>query len=361
MTSLISKILFSLPPEVAHNLVKNACHCLPHKLLAPLLSVSSPALETQLGPIALKNPIGLAAGFDKNADMLGLARALGFGFVELGSVTALPCSGLKRPRIFRLPQDASLINRMGLPGIGAEAFAKKAAQIKNSKIPCGINIAKTPDFAYEEKKFRHGVEDFLFSYERLHHIGNYTTFNLSCPNTGEDKTFEDPEIFTLLAQEIKDARKSLNDKKPIFFKISPDLVYEDLKKVVETALKWDFDGFIVSNTTRKRPKLSSCPEEIKKIGSGGLSGLALLDLSTAQLKRVSQIVERKKILIGVGGIMDLNGALQKFMAGAQAVQVYTGLVYGGPFFVRNLNRDIVRWCRNHSICKTSAIGTQTIF
>lgn len=349
MTSSLSKLLFALPPETAHGLVKYLSHVFPAELLTPFTSVSSPVLKTQIGPLTLENPVGLAAGFDKNADMLGLCRGLGFGFVELGSVTALPCPGKVKPRVFRLPKDKSLINRMGLPNIGAEAFAKKAQHIINSKIPCGINIAKTPDFAYGEKKFTHGLEDFLFSYEKLHYMGSYTTFNLSCPNTDEDKTFEDPLIFADLARELAALRKTLNDKKPVLFKLSPDLAYEDVKAVVETAVKWGFDGFVIANTTRQRPKIAKSLTQIKKIGDGGLSGLALHDISTKQLARVYSMVGREKILMGVGGVMDLKTALQKFMVGAQAIQVYTGLVYGGPFFVKNLNQKLVRYCKQNKM------------
>lgn len=342
-----------MSPETAHEVVKKASCLIPKSWLYRQSNVSSSILNTKLASVNLKNPIGLAAGFDKNGEMTSFMESLGFGYLELGSITALPCKGQKKPRVFRLPKDQSLINRMGLPNAGADKFSKQFAKNKVN-IPCGINIVKTPEFA-AKNKFKTGIADFLYTYEKLYDLGAYTTFNLSCPNTKEKKTFEDPVLFESLAKEIAQLRASLDDHKPILFKLSPDLDAHSLNKIVETAIKYDFDGFVLTNTTKERPNLTTIQKKIISIGPGGLSGKSVLDKANIQLKRVYDIVGINKILIGVGGITTFEDLLSKFANGAQAVQIYTGFIYGGPFIVKKLNEDLVQFCKKLGVKNISSL------
>lgn len=344
MYSLLKRALFLLGPETAHDAVKALSKLAPLGAIKSFTCVTHPALESRIGATLLKNPIGLAAGFDKNAEMLPFLEALGFGFVELGSVTALPCLGTPKPRIARLSADESLINWMGLPNVGADAFAKRV-QSRSTNVPIGINIAKTPDFAYNDasNKPKDGIVDFLETYEKLSRFGHYTVFNLSCPNTGETRSFEDLGLFTELGSAIADLNAKLEDLKPVYLKISPDLDTNSLTKLVETACDIGFDGFVVSNTTKQRPPLkTTLTGELRN--RGGLSGRALSALSLAQLTRVREIMDRKRTLIAVGGIMSFEDLVERFRAGADLCQIYTGLIYNGPLFVKDLNAKLAGLC-----------------
>lgn len=343
MYSVFKKILFTLDPETAHNLAKRTGPLL--SLMGGLTQVEDSHIAATLGKTKLSNPIGLAAGFDKNGEMFGFAKALGFGFTEIGSVTSIPCDGNMRPRIFRLPKDESLINRMGLPNRGAVAVASTLAA-KKPKFPYGINIAKTPDAAAPH--YRAGVEDFMASFDRLKDHGNYFVFNLSCPNTADGRTFEDPRIFESLAKSIYETRKKLTFPRPILVKLSPDLDEKNLFHLVTAACEWGFDGFIVSNTTLKRPNMKTGPFTVGKMGMGGLSGGALEKKANEQLEKVAQMAP-DKIIVACGGLMNFESLLKKLSLGASLFQVYTGLVYGGPFFVKKLNRQLVEFCEKEGV------------
>lgn len=276
--------------------------------------------------------------------MIDLLDALGFGHLELGSITARPCQGNSKPRIFRLPKDEALINRMGLPNMGADAFAKHMGKL-TTNIPFGVNIAKTPDFVAGKNGNINGIEDFMTSFEKLHHLGSYTLFNLRCPNSHDATLFENPEVFLPLAKEIKAMRADLKIQKPVLIKISPELDETLLKKTVDIALKYDFDGFVISNTTTRRDQLKSAQKKILNIGRGGLSGAPLLTPANQQLQKVFNIVGRRKFLIGVGGITCLEDVVSKLASGATLVQVYTGFVYNGPYFIKKLNEDLHHFCQ----------------
>ncbi len=345
--SLFKPFLFSLNPELAHAFVKTSGKVVPSFLLKTLTQYQSPRLQVPFKKLPFENPIGLAAGFDKNGDMIPFLSSLGFGFLELGSVTAYPCDGNPKPRIFRLPQDQSLINRMGLPNAGVDAFVKK---FKKTQIPCGINIAKTPDFVAppKDKKKLKGLDDYLATYKKVAGLGSYIVLNLSCPNTKDNETFEDPKVFAELADEIGVERRKGGYQEPVFIKLSPGLA-EDLPKIVDLAVKQGFDGFVVSNTTPNRPLLKASPRVLEKIGRGGLSGKALASLSNAQIKRVYDIVGKEKIIMGVGGIVSFEDLLEKMASGASLFQIYTGLIYRGPFFIHELLKKLDRYCKKMGV------------
>lgn len=359
MYPILKKLLFTLEPEAAHVLAKNVTRFSPTSLMTRATRVRSPALKTALGDVPLENPIGLAAGFDKNGEMVPFLASLGFGFLELGSVTAHPCPGNPRPRIFRLPKDDSLINHMGLPNWGAEIFARRFAKVK-SRVPIGINIAKMPEFALppaggkdktpaRTSKTAAGIDDYLITFRKLHSLGDYFTFNLSCPNTLDGATFEDPLLFAELVGEIEACRQELKVTQPVLIKLSPDVARPALQKIVEGAIKHGIDGFVLTNTTPLRPTLKSRKAVVDKIGKGGLSGKPLLTPANRQLANVYQIVGREKILIGVGGIMSFEDLLSKLACGASLFQIYTGFIYKGPFFVRQLNQKLAEFCERRGI------------
>lgn len=347
MIPLLQKLLFALPPEVAHELVKTVSHLVPADTLKKFTQIKSKSLRTGLGKVKLANPIGLAAGFDKNGDMVAFLASLGFGFLELGSVTALPCNGNPKPRLFRLTKDRSLINRMGLPNIGANAFVQKMTREK-TVIPYGVNIAKTPDSAQKGEP-TNGIEDFLTTLRRVYFLGNYLVFNLSCPNTNEGRTFEDPDLFNEFARAVAAEKKHLALEKPVLVKFSPDLKTAQLTALVETSVKHGFDGFVLTNTTTNRHHLKTSREKLKAIGPGGLSGAALKELSNQQIRKVFDIVKKDKIIMGAGGIMGFGDLLEKMSCGASLFQVYTGFVYGGPFFVKKLVMQLDAFCRERGV------------
>ena len=350
MYNTIKNILFTLDPETAHDVIKNIS-----PVLAPALrlvirahpTLHSPLLRTKIGGEELQNPIGLAAGFDKNGDVLPLIAALGFGYAELGSITAEACSGNPKPRVFRLPDDESLINFMGLPNIGATAFAHKMS-VTNTSLPYGVNIAKTPGFVECATRAPTDIGDFVKSFEQLHAFGFYTTINLSCPNTGDTKTFEDLVLFKELATAIMLSKKSQNSHQPIFLKLSPDLEDAKLHALVERACEFGFDGFVLGNTTRQRPALRT-ELDANLQSRGGLSGRALAPLSNALIKKVFQIVGRNKTLVAVGGINSMEDLLTKLQYGAELFQIYTGLIYQGPFFVKTLLHGLVQHCEKMGV------------
>lgn len=341
--ALIKKILFQLDPETAHSLAKLGSLGSNKWLLAQWTKVNSPTLTSQIGTTPIKNPIGLAAGFDKNGDNVQFLQALGFGYLELGSVTALSCPGNPKPRVFRLPSDHSIINRMGLPNKGADAFVEQALKFKK-KAPIGVNISKTPDFAQSPADKISGLDDYLTSFIKTGHLGAYVTINLSCPNSGESRTFEHPDLFADLARELQALRRSLDIAHPVFIKLGPDSPKSQMKKTIELALKYEFDGFVMTNTTIDRPSLKSSAKQITKIGKGGLSGKALEHKANLRLKDVYEIVGHHKTIIGVGGLHDFEGLVKKLSLGAQLFQVYTGFIYNGPLFMKKLNQQLVQLC-----------------
>lgn len=331
---------------------------LPLPLIGKKCHFESDRLKTFIAQTSLSNPIGLAGGFDKNAELLPLLDNLGFGFLELGSVTAEPCVGQPKPRLFRLKKDQALINRMGLPNHGADEISEHLKNLRPTpKTPWGINISKTPDFAKKQK--RTAVEDYLYSLEKFYPLAEYICLNLSCPNTKDKGTFESPAVFKTLAEPVHDFLKSRVDRKPILIKLSPALDESSLKQTIEIALKNGIDGFIVSNTTLNRNNLKTTKQDLKKMGAGGLSGAPLLDAANKQLELAHKITEGKSILVGVGGVMNFKGLLQKLIYGAQLVQVYTGFVYNGPFFMHGLAKDLDAFCKKHGLKHYSEITGQT--
>lgn len=333
---IVKPVLFNLDPEFAHELtVHTGVAFSDWPLFSMFRAVESTQSQFHYKNLRFSNRVGLAAGFDKNAHYFPLMQQLGFGFLEIGSVTAQASEGNPKPRLFRLPTDAALINRMGLNNEGAFAITQRLSA-KKPVVPFGINIAKThsPSILGDA-----AIADYTQSFILSEPIADYITLNISCPNTEEGKTFEEPEALFNLLSSIKKHRTSA---KPIFIKLSPDNTAEITKELVKISLSFEMDGFICSNTSSKREHLATPSQEINAIGKGGLSGKPILEKSIAMISLVKSFAP-DSVLIGVGGICEPNDALRYVDSGADLIQVYTGMIYYGPALIRDIRTKLVTY------------------
>ena len=335
--SLVKPFLFQKDAESAHELtiwiaeLISSSEFLQH-IATSLFSYENSQLKRDFFGLHFPNPIGLAAGFDKNGVTPLAIQALGFGFIEVGSITAKPSKGNPKPRAFRLLQDHSLINRMGLNNEGAEKVVKRLSKLKLD-IPLGINIAKTNDTTiYGED----AIQDYVASYELANTVADYITINISCPNTREGKTFEDPDAFAVLLAALEINK----NRRPSLVKFSVDTDKTTLERLVELCESHAVSGYVATNTSFLRDGLNTSNQELSEIGNGGLSGRAITKKSTLVVGWLSEMVKGKKPIIGVGGIDSPASALEKLDAGADLLQVYTGLVYKGPELVKQINKQI---------------------
>lgn len=336
--SLVKPFLFQKDAESAHKLAvkisaKTSSSSFLQSLAKGFYGYENSKLHREFFGLKFPNPLGLAAGFDKNGETPLAMQALGFGFIEVGSITAQPSKGNPKPRAFRLPDDHSLINRMGLNNQGSELVIQRLSALKLN-IPLGINIAKTNDASI------HGdaaIKDYLISYELANTVADYITVNISCPNTGEGKTFEDPDALEALLKGLDISRK---DRKPTLVKFSVDTDIETLQTLVEICERYSVAGYIATNTSSMRTDLKTSTITLEQIGNGGLSGRAIADSSTQIVSSLRDMLKGNKPIIGVGGIDDEQSALKKLEAGADLLQIYTGLVYEGPGLVKRIKKII---------------------
>jgi dihydroorotate dehydrogenase len=319
-------LLRSVDPESAHHL---ALAALRHRLAPLPRPVTSPRLATRIGPLALPNPVGLAAGFDKNATALkGLAR-VGFGFVEVGAATPRPQEGNPRPRLYRLPEDGAVINRFGFNNEGARVILERL-KARPAGMVLGLNLGANKDSADR-------AEDFATLLAMTGAHLDFATVNVSSPNTEALRDLQGAEALAALLSGVMAARARLSRPIPIFLKIAPDLSHAELSELADVALNAQVDAIIATNTTITRKGLKSASAAEK----GGLSGAPLFDLSTRVLARLSHLTRGRLPLIGVGGISTPEQAYAKLRAGASALQLYTGLVYHGLSLVPRLNQGLL--------------------
>lgn len=312
-----------LPPETAHRLTLGALRAgLGPRRVGP----DDPVLATTLAGLDLPNPIGLAAGFDKNAEAIGPLLAAGFGFVEVGTVTPRPQPGNPRPRLFRLPEDGAVINRLGFNNAGLDAFAARLARKPAGII--GANLGANKDSGDR-------AADYVAGLRRLGALPDYFTVNISSPNTLGLRALQGRTALDDLLGRLRQARTGPT---PLFLKIAPDLHDAELRDIVESATAHGLDGLIVSNTTVERPPELRAPARGE---TGGLSGAPLFARSTEVLRRVAEM-RSGLALIGVGGVASSADAYAKLRAGASAVQLYTALIYAGPGLIVRLKRDLAR-------------------
>lgn len=340
MYKLIRPILFWFDPEASHN----AMHALgfflskfgAQDLLRPFFTFDDPALQVKFLGIDFKNPLGAAAGFDKHGKLLDFLPALGVSHLQIGDVSNLPSPGNPRPRLFRLPKDRAIINRMGQDNRGADAIAS-LLRSREFTVPVTISLVKTPDPAILEDK---ALADFVACFRKLYAVGNISVLNISCPNTADGRTFEEPTALNTLLDEIMAAKRDLNLEKPIVVKISPDVSLSQLDQILQICEAHGISGYILTNTSTKRDGLKTSPEEIQKIGRGGLSGLPIRDRSTELIRHAYKQLQRPCI-IGLGGVDSAEAAYAKIKAGASLVQLFTGLVYEGPGLVKKIKKGLV--------------------
>jgi len=328
MFSNLRSLIFKLDPETAHNL---AIKSLKFNFVPNILDEDkdNPLFKTRLFNKDLKNPIGMAAGFDKNAEVYNSLFKLGFGFVEVGTVTPLKQYGNPKPRVFRLVEDEALINRLGFNNYGAVNVLERIKSNKQNGL-LGINIGPNKDT-------ENRLNDYIECLKTFYEIADYITINISSPNTEDLRSFHDQAKLNELLETIDKEKKTLNSKVPIAVKVSPDIDYQEINKISEVLLNNNIEVIIVSNTSDStRENLNNIQGHQK----GGLSGKPIEKKSTDLINKFYKILRGRIKIIGVGGVDSGRGAYEKFLAGANYVQLYTGMVFRGPNIVNMIKREL---------------------
>ena len=328
MFSNLRSLIFKFDPETAHNL---AIKSLKFNFIQNIFENkdNDQLFETKIFDKLINNPIGIAAGFDKNAEVYNQLFKLGFGFVEVGTVTPLKQYGNPKPRVFRLVEDQALINRLGFNNIGAEDV-KFNIKKNPKKGLLGVNIGPNKDTSNR-------LEDYLIGLKTFYKLADYITINISSPNTENLRNLHDESRLEELLKGIKDEKKNLNSKIPIVVKIAPDINENDIYKISDILLSYDVDAVVISNTSdASRENL----KDIQKHQKGGLSGKPIEDKSTLLINKFYKILKGKIKIIGVGGVDSGISAYNKFLAGADYIQLYTGMVYKGPNIVNLIKNDL---------------------
>ncbi len=342
MYPLLRAILFLFEPEKAHHftfkmlILTRFIPGLPI-LLRKIYQVKHPGLKKNLFGITFENPVGLAAGLDKDAIAFNELGNLGFGFVEIGTVTPKAQTGNEKPRLFRLKKDHALINRMGFNNLGAQSAAIKLAKGKNKGLIIGGNIGKNKATPNEE-----AIKDYEYCFNELYPVVDYFVVNVSSPNTPNLRELQEKEPLKNLLQHLQGLNKEKISPKPILLKIAPDLSENQLDEIVEIVLETQIDGVIATNTTITREGLSYNTKEIKQFGTGGLSGKPLAGKSTEVISYLKKKSRNGFPIIGVGGIHSPEDAIEKIKAGADLIQLYTGFVYEGPSLVKRINKELIK-------------------
>ena len=345
MYSIFKPYIFSLDPEIAHDLAIKSLKF--NVLPKSIFNVQGEEqLETNLLNERIPNPIGLAAGFDKSAEVYNSLFKLGYGFVEVGTITPKRQLGNSKPRVFRLEKDRALINRLGFNNHGSEIVSKRISDNLPSGF-LGINIGPNKDTKNKD-------EDYFTCLSRLSSFAGYLTINISSPNTEGLRNFHEQKALEKLLLGVNKIKKDKNIVKPLVLKISPDIKENEISSIIELILKHKIEGIIVSNTTDShREKLS----DIQKNEKGGLSGQPLKDLSTKLIKKFYRETKGKIQIIGVGGVDSGHAAFEKICAGADAVQLYTGMVYKGPGVVKEMKKELITILKKEKLKNISeAVG-----
>ncbi len=348
---LLRPLFFKLDCETAHHLAHLAGVLAGPvwPVLSGFFTYSGDDLKQNLAGVELANPVGLAAGFDKNGLLAPSLGSLGFGFAEIGSVTARASKGNPKPRCFRLPADEALINRMGLNGDGADVVAARLVRCRFS-LPLGINIAKTNDPDIQGDA---AVEDILYTYRQVRDLPvSFLTINTSCPNTTDGIMEETRELAIILHEIAKDSGRRL----PVFVKLSPDSTPQLIEDIVACASETGVAGLICGNTTVSRAGLITDGAALSRIGNGGLSGRPLKPLALALVRAVFKLKTAEQVIVACGGISSGDDAYDFVRAGANAVQLYTGLVYQGPTLPRDINSQLSRLLKRDKITLQEAVG-----
>ena len=300
-----------------------------------VFTVEDKGLQREFLGLSFDNPVGLAAGFDKDAEMIDLLEPFGFGSIEIGTLTPKPQPGNDKPRLFRLKKDKALINRMGFNNEGVSKAVTRLKKRK-AKIIVGGNIGKNKltdnDMA---------IGDYEYAFEALFAVVDYFVVNVSSPNTPNLRDLQDKEPLSKLLNRLQERNAEKENRKPILLKIAPDLSDDQLQEIVEIVKETKIDGIIATNTTISRQGLITDAQKVEEIGAGGLSGKPLTARATEVIKFLRQALGQEICIIGVGGIMTPEDAVEKLKAGANLIQIYSGFIYNGPSFVKNINKAIL--------------------
>ena len=341
MYKIVRFILFFFNPEFIHNILFKL---IKFTAMIPgviwtwrlLFMVKDTRLEREVFGLKFENPVGLAAGFDKDAKLFDELGAFGFGFVEIGTVTPLPQQGNPKPRLFRLKQDKALINRMGFNNSGIEAISSRLRR-KKTKLIIGGNIGKNKLTPNED-----AVSDYEICFEKLFPYVDYFAVNVSSPNTPGLRDLQQKAPLTALLNRLQELNSANDKRKPILLKIAPDLTNAQLDDIITIVADTKIDGVIATNTTIDRNGLKTDKNKLKAIGDGGLSGNPVKSRSTEVIKYLADTSNKAFPIIGVGGIHSTEDALEKLDAGATLVQLYTGFIYEGPALIKRINKAILQ-------------------
>jgi len=345
MFNFFRPFIFKFSPEIAHSL---AIKSLKLNKFPINKILNSEILETTFCGKKLSSPVGVAAGFDKNAEVYNPLFNLGFGFVEVGTITPKPQYGNPKPRVFRLEEDEALINRLGFNNSGSEEISSRMSkEIKKGII--GINIGPNKDA-------ENRIEDYINCFKKFHSLADYISVNISSPNTENLRDFHNHDELNSLVKELKNEKKKLNSKIPIAVKVSPDLNDEQIEVVSKILLDQEIEIIIVSNSSDKnRDKLNN----INKLEKGGLSGKPLYEVSNNVISKFYKLIGNKIKIIGVGGVDSGETAFEKIIRGASLVQLYTGMVYKGPGIASSISSELIDILKNKGFKNISeAVGTK---
>ena len=345
MFNILRPLIFKFSPEVAHSL---AIKALKINNILYTKPKDNHILETTFCEKKLSSPIGVAAGFDKNAEVYNPLFNLGFGFVEVGTITPKPQFGNPKPRVFRLEEDEALINRLGFNNSGSEQISQTIKE-NNKKGFLGINIGPNKDSTNR-------IDDYLICFRKFYNLADYITINISSPNTENLRDFHNQDELNSLIDKLKNEKKELNSNIPLAIKVSPDLNDDQINEVSKIIMEQEIGIIIVSNTTDKnRENLKN----INKLEKGGLSGKPIEKISNEAISKFYKILKDKTKIIGVGGVSNGQDAFQKIISGATLVQLYTGMVYRGPRIASKISTELIDLLKNKGFKNVSeAIGTK---
>jgi len=351
--NFLRPLLFSFDSESVHNvaigLARSARLWPVKQSLNAMYHFEDGQLEVEAAGLKFKSPLGLAAGFDKNCEAVDFFAALGFSFLEVGSITSEPQEGNPRPRVFRIPEDRALINRMGFPGDGVDRVAPRLSKAKKKagEVKIGVNIGKAKSVPVDD-----ALKDYLHTFNRVKHYGDYFVLNVSSPNTPELRKLQERARLDELIKGLKEA----NDTgAPLLIKVAPDLKPAELDDVLECCLANSIEGIIATNTTFSREGLSNDPDQV-----GGMSGHPLNKISLGMIKYIHQRTDGRLDIIGVGGIFSATDVVKMLHAGASLVQVYTGLIYEGPSLIKKIKIDLIDYMEKYSLSSIADIQKQAL-
>ncbi len=337
---ILKPLAFQFDPETVHDAMIRFASSLgqfpfAQRVLSACFAYTNPALEQTIHGIHFANPVGLSAGFDKNAEIINAIAAVGFGFTEVGSITGEPCTGNPKPRLWRLPKSKAIMVWYGLKNDGCVAIAKRL-RYTQFPVPVGTSIARTNDATTVD--IHAGIHDYTKAFRELSNIGAYTTVNISCPNTCGGEPFTSPERL----EKLLTALDEIPSAKPIFLKLPADISFTDADLLVAVARKHRVHGFVVSNLTKHHHAQTIRQHEITPAMKGGISGEPTRDLSNALIAHLFRAVRTEYVIIGVGGIFSASDAYDKIRHGASLVQLITGLIFEGPQLVGEINNGLAK-------------------